>query len=649
MINVMRLAFAFVTVFAAKAWASDPYPLEYFALREVISNVQVSPDGRSLALLKIPSRDGDPVLEVYDASDLGKKPLRINADPMEIRSFDWVSDTSIVFTARQKVRDHIEGFNEGVYETRLAQLDTKRRKIRKFDEINPRVENLLPNEPDKIILSFLPGNDEGGRLAEQFRPRAYWEFDLTKGTKKLLIRGKLDLGNIDFDGDGNPWIARGFDEGSDDLVWYVRKTGESGWREMHRMSIDSYEDFTVYAMDTDRPDSVLVKANNGDDKVGFWSYDFDRKAFGELIYRRDDVDVYGVRWHSNSWTNPDTVAAITWYKDKPHFEYFNEIEAATYAQLEGVIPNAFNVRITSRSRDGQTMTISNAGPHDPGTYYLLKDGRLVTIGSTEPLIKPDDLADVEYITYPSRDGHEIPAFVTIPHGEPPFPLIVMPHGGPFVQETVIYDEWSQMLANNGYLVLQPQYRGSLGYGSAFYLAAIEGGGQGGHRMQDDKDDGALYLARQGLADPDRMAMYGWSYGGYAALVAASRTPQIYQCVIAGAAVSDPIMQLNYYRDELRGHALEQQLTMWKDSVSPIEEVGKVNVPLLLIHGTVDQRVPLDHAKKYVRGLDKFGKTYKFVELEGADHFYDTLFFRHQLKLYQSMIDYLKHDCGPGGL
>jgi dipeptidyl aminopeptidase/acylaminoacyl peptidase len=104
-----------------------------------------------------------------------------------------------------------------------------------------------------------------------------------------------------------------------------------------------------------------------------------------------------------------------------------------------------------------------------------------------------------------------------------------------------------------------------------------------------------------------------------------------------------------YPSDLRGHGRDQQLTMWDDSISPIEEVEKVNVPVLLIHGSVDQRVPPAHARKYRALLEKYGKDYKFVELEGADHFSNTLFFEHQIELYTSIIDFLKNDCGPGGL
>ena len=229
----------------------------------------------------------------------------------------------------------------------------------------------------------------------------------------------------------------------------------------------------------------------------------------------------------------------------------------------------------------------------------------------------------------------------------------MPHGGPFARDRsfpgLTYDEWSQMLANNGYLVIQPQFRGSTGFGLTLEQAAYEDGGQEGHKMQDDKDDAAKYLIERGLADPDRMAMYGWSYGGYAALVAASREPQMYQCVIAGAAVADPTMQINYYRFQFYGAVRDRLFRLNETSVHPIDEVAKVNVPMLIVHGNVDQRVPVDHAKKYLEELDKHGKDYEYVELEGADHFSNFLLYRHKIKLYESMIDYLANDCGPGGL
>ena len=222
----------------------------------------------------------------------------------------------------------------------------------------------------------------------------------------------------------------------------------------------------------------------------------------------------------------------------------------------------------------------------------------------------------------------------------------MPHGGPFVEETVYYhDEWAQMLANNGYMVLQPQYRGSLKYGLEFYKSAFINGSEAGYAMQDDKDDGALHLVKTGLADPDRIAMFGWSYGGYAALIAASREDQIYQCAIAGAAVSDMRMQLNYYRYQLSGSQKISQLNYRDGAVNPIDVADKVNIPLLIVHGESDQRVPLEHFDKYTGALDRAGINYKKLVLEGADHFSSTLFYHHKMSLYENLLAFLADDCG----
>ena len=634
----------------------EPYPLEYFARRPVIGNVRLSPDGKYLALLKIPSKGGEPIVEVYEAADLTKDPFRMNADPMEITGLTWVSDTDMVFGARQQVRKRIEGFNQGTWESKLGLVNVVSRKLKEFDDLGLGVSiaHRLPQKPNKIIVSMVEGGTEG-RVGRTFRPRSYHELDLKRGSKKLLIRGKLSLGNISFDGEGNPWLARGFDPGKRELIWYWRPPGGSGWEEFRREHVDefAFHPFAVGSLDPEKPNHALVFARNGHDTVGLWSYDLENEQFGEPIYRRSDVDLYDVVYHSNPWAHPGTAVGLSYITDKTHVEYFDEEEGAIHRQLAGVVPYAHEVDIISRSRDGASMVIHNSGPRDPGTYYLLLNNELKVVGSRQPLLESERLADVEYASYEARDGTRIPAYITIPNGEPPFPLVVMPHGGPFARDRsfpgLTYDEWSQMLANNGYLVIQPQFRGSTGFGLELEQAAYEDGGQEGHKMQDDKDDAARYLVERGLADPDRMAMYGWSYGGYAALVAASREPQMYQCVIAGAAVADPTMQINYYRFQFYGAVRDRLIRLNETSVHPIDEVAKVNVPMLIVHGDVDQRVPVDHAKKYLEELDKHGKDYKYVELDGADHFSNFLLYPHKIKLYESMIDYLANDCGPEGL
>ena len=626
-----------------------PYPLEYWALRPVVQNVRVSPDGKRLGLMRIATRDGNPVIEIYDAGDMQKKPFRMDADPMEIEYFYWVSDKHLLFQARQQVRKVIDDFNQGVWRQRFGMLNIEKKKVSNFGTGCMDIASLLPAKPHKVIVSVVSGGCVEDR-GSVFRPPAYYELDLEKGTKKLLVRGRISRSGYAFDGEGNPWLTLGFDERKKEFIWYHRRPGAKDWKEIHRQHEDDFNDFNVEGFDVDHTDKLFVTANYNDNTSGLWSVDM---ATGDktLIHRRKDIDIGSVLFTSQQWTDPGRVVGYLHIADRLQRHYIDKVAGATHAHLMEAIPNAYDVRITSRSRDGATLTVSNSGPRDPGRHYLLKDGRLQLVGKTQPLLEHDRLADVEYITYKARDGEDIRAYLTVPHGEPPFPLVVLPHGGPFVPEYVAYDKWGQALANNGYMVLQPQYRGSRNFGQAFYQMAFMDakGGQGGYKMQDDKDDGALHLVKSGRADPERLAMFGWSYGGYAAGVAAARTPQIYQCVVAGAAVFDTLQQVNYYRDRMRGAQELEQTRMWDDSISPIKEVAKVNVPMLIVHGDVDQRVPVEHARKYIKELDKHGKAYKYVELAGADHFSNTLTFDHQLDFYTAMMDFLANDCGPDGL
>jgi dipeptidyl aminopeptidase/acylaminoacyl peptidase len=640
---------ASVLAFATTLAAEQPYPPKYWAVGDVFQSASVSPDGKYLAVLKRPRAQSEPILEIYDAADLSEDPFRVNADPMEITGAGWVGDASMVVSLRQQVRSDIEGFNQGVFEGRLALLDVDDRDMKQFREVNPSVENLLVSDPDSIIISFQPEAAGRNRIDPRFRPRSYYRLDLDSGNKTLLVRGRSALGQVSFDAEGNPLLARGFDLGEGEFIWYYRPEGDSGWEEMYRQSEDSFERFSVGGPHPSKAGVMLVIAHNGHDRAGLWEFDPSSGEFGKLVFRPDEVDVLGVADHSNEWAQPDTIVGAIYATDRYYTAYLEETEAAVERQLRDLVPHDHHLRISSRSRDGQTLVVSNSGPKDPGSYYLLKDGMFTKLGSRNPLLESEHLSQVRYIEYQARDGMTIPAYVTMPEGEPPFPLVVVPHGGPFVGEVVGFDEWGQMLANNGYMVLQPQYRGSRNYGLEHYTSAFIDGGEGGKAMQDDLDDGALHLVEEGLADRDRLAMFGWSYGGYAALVAAARTPQIYQCVVAGAGVSDNLLQVNYYRDRLRGASRKEQLGMWLESVSPIDHVADVNIPMLIVHGAVDQRVPVDHSNRYREGLKEHGKRFEYLELEGADHFYNTLNYDHRLDFYRAMLEFLATDCGPEGL
>ena len=568
------------------AEAFEPYPAEEWAAREQIETVLLSPDGKYLSLLVTDPGEGDTVIGVYETTNL-KEPVHIQrAKPMNLQYYFWVSDTEILFGADQRVRRQVRGFNRGVFSAKTARVNIVEKTMKEFTEQGFRFEHVLPNKPGKVMLSLVEGSQGGGaQRASAYRTPSYYEMDLKSGRKKLLFRSKISLGNFQLDIDGNAYAAGGRD-GEYGTVHYRAKE-DGPWKEIYRQHRDSFEDFAVVGREPGKDDHLLVIAHNGSNTRGLWSFDAVNAKFAEPVYQRADVDVWGIRTHSNRWTNMGELVGVVVRKDHTEILYWHNGEAEIYKTLAEQIPNARYLFITSRSRDGKTIVVGNSGPRDPGSYYLYKDGVLSFVGSSMPHLDSERLADVEFISYKARDGRTIHGYLTVPNGKPPFPLVIMPHGGPFVAEFVNYDPWSQMLANHGYMVLQPQYRGSHNYGLEHYRIAFEKGSEAGGKMQDDKDDGALHLIEQGRVDPDRLAMVGWSYGGYAALVASSRDPQIYQCVVAGAAVSDPIMQVNYYRDRVVGAQRLEQVGTWTGAYSPIDNAESVNVPMLLIHGTVE--------------------------------------------------------------
>ena len=651
LLSAMMLAPAVIApaTAAADKEVRPPLPIDYWAVREAMSNVSVSPNGEKVAFMVISGKEADPIIEIHDVDNLGTDPIRLNATKMEFTFLEWVGDDFLLIGARQQVRRRIEGVNQGTYETRVVAYNVKEKEWislanNSFGQVG--VASLLPDEPNSILIQTFSQPIEGLANASFYRAD-YYKLDLETGRRSTVLRGNEKNAQAIFDAEGNPRLSQGYDANSQDFVYYYRKPGETSWTEVYRMPAATYDEEIQFAgWDEQDPKIVYVIAYNGEDRNSLWAYDTEQKAFLEKIYQNEEADILGAFGDHNEWGEPDQLDGVVYGSDKIHRVWFDAEEAALYSGLEQAIPNAYNVSISSAARDDSVMVVFNQGPKDPGTYYLFNDGKLSFLGGHAPHIKPEELADVKFIKYPTRDGAQIPAYLTIPDGEGPWPLIVLPHGGPHVSEVVGWDEWSQVLADNGYLVMQPEYRGSKGWGLEHWQTSF---GQWGMLMADDKDDGVKYLIEQGMTEPDKVAMFGWSYGGYAALAAAARsdTNKTYQCVIAGAPVSDlPQARADFAKGI---EASERYIDETYDGMNPLGEAERIAIPVMIVHGDADQRVPYYHAERMARRLDNLGKDYKLVNLEKADHFYNTLFYNHQKDLYTEMLDFLENRCGPNGL
>jgi dipeptidyl aminopeptidase/acylaminoacyl peptidase len=638
-----------------QAQSAASVPVDVWALRDVVNAVQISPDGKHLLVHKVESKEGQYLLEIYKIDDLSKPFRRLNADPMEIQSAQWVSDGFIFGTAWQVKRATVKGPEEDVRDYLAYSYSLEANKFTRVDG-NFGIVSTLPKDPDHVLISTgtAVADPTGVDPLAAFRPRSYYKLNLKTGTRELVLRTGGKIRSVSaWDNDGNPRFAVSPDFDAGKYIYYYRKPGDGDWTKFQELDIEDPKNIYrvlsgfhgIAGFDPNNPNiGYLIDNPNGEDKAGLYEFDFTTGQIGKKLFQAEDADVMDIQTHSIPGN--DKLVAARYPGARMERHWFDEEEKALYEALEKQIPYAHQVNIASRSLDGASMVVTNRGPHDPGSFWLVKDGKLAKLGSRNPLVNAEALADVKYIRYPARDGLMIPGYVTVPKGKGPFPLIVEHLGGPAVNGMVSYDEMAQMMAAQGYMVFHPENRISVGWGQKHFDAGYK---QHGLAMQDDKDDGVKYLIEQGMADPSRVAFFGWSYGGYAALVALSREEQLYQCAIAVAAVADAEKQYLGRRDPTLKTLDDWNRHRGGTTVNPINEVSKVNIPLLMVHGDVDRRVMYYHLKDYQKAFTAAGKTGEFITMEGADHFGNTLMYTHQQQLYTKMLDYLANDCGPGGL
>ena len=317
----------------------------------------------------------------------------------------------------------------------------------------------------------------------------------------------------------------------------------------------------------------------------------------------------------------------------PSYHFYN---ARTNKAVDEMVSGnpGYAVHIASASEDWSKILYLVNGFDTPGRYILqdIATGELTGIVGARSDIAAEAVAEVATISYKARDGLGIQGILTWPSGSTPesrknLPLIVMPHGGPAAYDRVGFDWMAQYFANRGYLVLQPNFRGSTGYGTAFMQA---GHGEWGGKMQDDVSDGVLGLVKAGMADPERVCIVGASYGGYSALAGGAFTPELYDCVVAIAPVSDlPRMIRDVKRERGSRHwAVDYWQELIGDpraekdkleAISPVNAADKFTAPVLLIHGKKDTVVPIEQSEVMERALKKANKDVTFVELKTEDH------------------------------
>jgi dipeptidyl aminopeptidase/acylaminoacyl peptidase len=441
--------------------------------------------------------------------------------------------------------------------------------------------------------------DEAGRIAAQFvyhDKTQLWEIKARKDDRLALVASgtaAIDVpGILGFSADGSAIIVRFIENG--EAVW--------------------------------KPLNV---------KDGTWGPPLEKgAAFAGMIEDRKSARIIG---------------GVREVGDIQYVFFDNELQAHWNAVLRA-FPNE-RVHLVSHSDDYSKMVVRVFGAKEGYVYALYEwyGHRASILGRVyDGLTTP---AAVKAISYAAADGLTIPAFLTLPPGgaEKNLPLIVLPHGGPAAANTLDFEWWAQALASQGYAVLQPNYRGS-----ALNLKFIEAGfGEWGHKMQTDLSDGVRYLAKKGIIDPARVCIVGASYGGYAALAGVTLDPEVYRCAVSVAGISDlrrfrkwsaeyHLSWNQRYWDRFMGTADQSDPALI--AISPIEHVGAVTVPVLLIHGRDDTVVPYEQSEVMLSALKRAGKSVELVTMKHEDHWLSRSETR--LQMLQASVEFLKANNPP---
>jgi dipeptidyl aminopeptidase/acylaminoacyl peptidase len=420
------------------------------------------------------------------------------------------------------------------------------------------------------------------------------------------------------DGRGNVRLMSVVEVEGDQLTgrikYFYRAPGSRDWKTL----VDyQREQFVPLAVDADLDALYALKKRNG--RYALYRVKLDGSLQETLIAEDPRVDIEGVV------RSGDGQRVIGYsYEDAEQGEtiYFDPEYKALAQSLSKALPNLPLIHFADASADGRKLLLFAGSDNDPGRYYVF-DKVAKTLNETmvsRPELEGRMLARYKSVTVPAPDGAQIPAYLTLPPGKDPknLPAVVLPHGGPSARDYWGFDPLSQFLAARGYVVIQPQYRGSAGFGDGW---KNENGFKNWRTAMSDIEASARWLGTQGIANPNRIAIFGWSYGGYAALLEAATNPELYKAVIAVAPVTDLQLLKDDAREYTSHRAVEEFVGSGPHVVegSPLQKAGAIRAPVLLAHGDLDTNVAFHHSSKMYEALKSHGKAVEFLSFRGLDH------------------------------
>lgn len=609
-------------VIPAIAGASDlqaDLPPSAFAQLEGYVGAEMSPDGGSIAYLH-------PVNErlrihVFDLES--REGLRIPAgDEMDYEWLRWANDTTLVFAMSYTGK---RGITETL-ETRLLAFDIDSGEITQLIKPAQRADNtansrivqrdLPPPQLQDNVIDWVP--DDPNHILVSLDEDQDGAFEVRKvhvGTGDYEIVKESDSGIQNWIVDGEGDIRFGWGYRGAELKALLKSTNGE-WIRLPK--IDWFQHGWTPHGFSDDPSRMIVIGAGSHETMELRVVDIGTGEFDQTLFSNPDYDVEAVVRHPLT----GRPAGYSYITDQRVFEYFDTEMDGLQKSLDKALPGKTN-RIVSMSADRRQIVFESSGPSDPGAVYIWnRDTRsLGTFGIKMAELDPQSMRPVEPVSFTSEDGLAIPAYLTLPDIDPlaGLPAIVLPHGGPAARDDRSFWFLSQFLASRGYAVLQPNFRGSSGYGVEFENA---GQGQWGGLMQDDLTAGAKWLIERGIADKDRICIAGWSYGGYAAAMGLIKTPNLFRCGISVNGVYN-LPEIIVDGEKFVGGAVwTKNIGLAGESaktVSPFHQADRIEAPLLLIHAEDDSRVPYSQAKSMHKRLKKNDRPASLIRLPGGGH------------------------------
>ena len=597
-------------------------PLKDFFRNPEKASFQLSPDGSHIALMK-PWKDGNRMMNVYIRKMDSNEEIRItNASDRSIYGYFWLNNNRIAY-----IQD--KGGDENIHIYAVNIDGTNDMDLTPFENIQARIEDDLENDPDYMLVSL---NKRDPRIHDVYR------LNINDGTLTLIAENPGNIMGWMTDNDGKLRIATTSDGVNTSLLY--RDSEEQSFKSILTTNFKESVSPLYFTFDNK---SLYVSSNRGRDKSAIYKFDLNTAKETDLIFEHNEVDVYGLMRSEKR----KIITGVTYTTDKRQIEFFDKWRENLQKKLEKKLPGV-EVAMVDLSKDETKAIIISYSDKSRGTYYYydIENDILSELAELSPWINENYMSEMKPISYQSRDGLTIHGYLTLPVNSDgkKLPVIINPHGGPWARDYWGFNSEVQFFANRGYAVLQMNFRGSVGYGREFWEISFK---EWGKTMQDDITDGVNWLIEEGIADKNKIAIYGASYGGYATLAGLAFTPDLYACGVDYVGVSNiftlletlpPYWELGrQMMYEMIGNP-ETEKELLK-AASPLFHADKIKAPLFIAQGANDPRVKKSESDQIVEALKNRGIDVPYMVKDNEGHGFSNE--ENKFEFYEAMEKFLK--------